>query len=368
MLLSLLIIVALIWAAVVGTIYSNFLVFYSNFSESDNYNKAYYASIAALERAELVTKQRQPWFEWTGGRMNDGKASDSYGNYESDAPIENNFSYLTQNNAKISTSKRHIDSLTNRIPTTWGWNVDRMLSTGDSEDYNMMDYNLSEIFLLYKDPSDSYNPYEKLKKQNMVKSELSKITGVIRLPGKLKETFWNLDTNNRLIWSNEKDDAIVDRQVMWRYSDSQFTIFSTQDISNWTPTNQDTAIRESDLNDGYNFEYSTKKDPNKNWSFANNRTIIIPTESNIKNFNEIFSNDDDEFSLVQLRFSLLNQLRNRTWDIYPFLEYYTSFDGDVPDKYFTINSEWGYGDYVVNLTIIKPTIKESILKSFTTIF
>ena len=41
MLLSLVIIVALIWAAVIGNIYSNFLVFYSNFAETENYNKAY---------------------------------------------------------------------------------------------------------------------------------------------------------------------------------------------------------------------------------------------------------------------------------------------------------------------------------------
>jgi hypothetical protein len=39
------------------------MVFYSNFSETENYHKAYYASISALERAELVIKQRQPGYE-----------------------------------------------------------------------------------------------------------------------------------------------------------------------------------------------------------------------------------------------------------------------------------------------------------------
>ena len=54
MLAILIIILVLLWAAVVWSIYSNFLVFYSNFSESENYHRAYYASISALERWELV--------------------------------------------------------------------------------------------------------------------------------------------------------------------------------------------------------------------------------------------------------------------------------------------------------------------------
>ena len=66
MLITLVIILLLIWSAVVWSIYSNFLVFYSNFNESENYHKAYYNSISALERAELVTRQREPWYVWSG--------------------------------------------------------------------------------------------------------------------------------------------------------------------------------------------------------------------------------------------------------------------------------------------------------------
>ena len=67
MLIILVLILLLIWSAVVWTIYSNFLVFYSNFSESENYHKAYYASISALERWELVVKQHKPWYMGSGG-------------------------------------------------------------------------------------------------------------------------------------------------------------------------------------------------------------------------------------------------------------------------------------------------------------
>ena len=366
MLLSLVIIVALVWAAVIGTIYSNFLVFYSNFAETDNYNKAYYASIVALERAELVTKQRQPWFEWTGGRVDNTGIDDTFA---SDFPIVNDFSYLATNNAKISTSKWHIDSLTNRIPKQWNWNVDRMLSATDSSDFNKMDYNNAEVFLLYRDPhtSTSSNPYEKLDKGGMERSIVSEVTGEIRLPAYLKETFWDLNTQSWLMLSEETNDAIVDWQVMWNYAGQQFTIFATQSTTNWNVNaSKDTAIRESDLNNGLAFsfwEMSHRKNPK---SANNDWTIISP--NHIEDFSQIL-NSNDPFSWNQIRFSLLNFLKNSTWDLYPFLEYHIDFNGDpVPDKYYTINSEWGYWDYLVNLTVIKPTIKESILKSFTTIF
>ena len=72
---------------------------------------------------------------------------------------------------------------------------------------------------------------------------------------------------------------------------------------------------------------------------------------------------------LQLRFSLLN-LVLWGWTLskrYPYVEYYLDFWGMVPDKYYTIKTEWNYGDYKIDTVIYKPTIVESILRSFTTI-
>lgn len=374
MLLSLIIIVALIWAAVIGTIYSNFLVFYSNFAETENYHKAYYASIAALERAELVTKQRQPWYEnrWWW----DGDNYPSNSRQWSDWPIETDFSYLSQDSHRNSRSYRDIKSLTEEIPYHWNWDVDRMLSANDSNNYNMMNYNDSEIFLLYKDPIDNDNPYTKKGKQDMIKVKLNGIGGEIRLPSYLRENFWELDTQHGLLWSTtdkETDDAIVDRQVSGKYGSTQlqpFTIFATQRTDgNHIIPSEDTAIRESDLNETYKFIFGWSKDP-KAWRNNRNWTLISPSANviNQENFSQILYND--EFSQTQIRFSLLNHLKTKNWNIYPFLEYRIAIKGTdkIPDKYYTINSEWRFWDYLVNLTIIKPTIKRSILKSFTTIF
>ena len=43
-------------------------------------------------------------------------------------------------------------------------------------------------------------------------------------------------------------------------------------------------------------------------------------------------------------------------------------DEIVSDKYFTIEAEWNYWDYKIDNIIFEPTITESILRSFTTIF
>ena len=370
MLLTLVITLLLIWAAVVGAIYSNFLTFYWNFSETENYNKAYYASIAALERAELVVKQREPWYQWTWWRI----SKFNWWNLVregtwSDWPLTW-FSYLSSWSSKWTDVLWDIKSRTTRIPEISWWNVDWMLSSWDSLNYNIMDYENAEITLLYYDDL-SGNPYKKTSclKWDCIKSELTQITWEIRLPEKLKDNdyFWNLDTNSALIW-NIKDDWIVDWQFRWNYRTGSFTIYSTQDISNRKPTSSDTVIRESDINSGVRLRFADKASPII-WRWNNTKLTIIsssPLDVNVSKFKDIF--DGSSFSQLQLRLALLNLLRPKDWAIYPYLEYYLDFwDKEVSDKYYTIDAEWKYWDFQVDLIVQKPTAKESILWSFTTV-
>ena len=358
MLLTLVIIVALIWAAVIGNIYSGFITFYSNFSEIENYNKAYYASIAALERAELVTKQRQPWYNWSGWWINNGSFW-SYHNWGSDWVISSDFSYLSRDSWKDSTVFWEIESATSRIPREWFGDIDKSLVSGDAMNYNMMDYNTSETFMLFYD-SGSNNQYTKVEKNNMTKSTPHTVSGKIRLPLYLYPTFWNLSITSGLILNSQPDDIIVDWQVIWKINNNQqFTIFYNSDTEN--------TIRESKINDnGLDFEFWWNRNPIWNDVMWN---VISPLDfSSINNFKTIFENNN-AFEEIQIRLSLLNLLKN--WDgmIYPYLEYYIQVgDGAViPDKYFNIDAEWIYWDYRVNLIIHKPTNKESNLQSFTTI-
>lgn len=374
MLAILIIILVLLWAAVVWSIYSNFLVFHSNFSESENYHKAYYASISALERWELVTKQRQPWYEWSGWFI---LWIWTWSFSWSDKSLSW-FSYLDkENNSSVF---RTINSKTTRIPAKWKWNVERMLAynSGSSENpdnsnnYNMMDYENAEIFLLYYDESNG-NPYNRWTTEQ---SRPNQITWEIRLPKLLSGEFWFLPTDISSAWapgSLPTDDAIVDRQIRWDYYSSPFTIYSTSNFTVWWRTprinkENDSVFRESDINEILKFHFWNDRSPLSRSSDISSPTIISQNESDIiinsLNFKDLF----DASSGTQLRFSLLNLLW--TWQkVYPFLEYYVDFWWiPVPDKYFTINGEWNYKDYQVNTIIQKPTVKESILWNFTSIF
>ena len=398
MLITLIIILLLIWAAVVWSIYSNFLVFYSNFSESENYHKAYYASISALERWELVIKQRAPWYEWKGWYIWSLLWWPPFGGSRFDDSNLSWFSYFSTHKNE-SAILRDIKSRTTRIPATWKWDVEEMLATWDSSNYNMMNYENAEIFLLYNDitlwDENPYKTWDKIKKV-----PLSNISWKIRLPALLSNKFWPLNTWKSLIRISNAlpaDDAIVDRQIRWQILSWSikypFTIYSTPSLNIWwwTPTvrrTQDSVFRESDINEQLTFNFWNDNDvllsgssPLSRSRRNNTRTVI--TQFNSKglsnpvidgSFQRVFSRPEaqHEATDIQLRFSLLNLVEGFdgvTWHIYPFLEYYADFWGkEVPDKYFTIDAEWAFKDHQVNTIVQKPTIKESILWSFTSIF
>ena len=364
MLLILVFILMLIWATVVGSIYSNFLIFYSNFSESENYHRAYYNSISALERAELVTKQRSPWFVWSGWWLIwEYTSTWSYISW-SDQIIPN-FSYLSNSASTKNESSVfwNIKSKTSRIPAEWEGDVETMLASSDSNNYNMMDYENAQIFLLYYDKSE-WNPYKKTSWDTLSKPTL--IAWEIRLP--TLSWFDLLRTSESLVWTWPNNDAIVDWQVRWKYKGSPFTIYSKQTIA-WKTIydNLDSAFRENDINNHLNFQFW-----NNNWSpisrGGNNVIVISPQENEIKNMSNRYKDIFSGSQTPQIRFSLLNLLKDKNNKLYPFLEYYADFWTDVADKYFTINAEWNFADYKVNLLIWKPTTKESVLWNFTSIF
>ena len=385
MLLTLIVILILIWSAVVGSLYSNFLVFYENFSETENYHKARYASIAAIERAELVIKQREPWFEWSWWRI---RSENKQWSDSDKMPNWTWFSYLSENSPQKSTVYRTIKSKTSRIPSIWNWNVEKLLSADDSPNYNMMDYENAEIFLLYYDGGDYEHPYAKKSCSTPGQCEKTKLSSIkvgIRLPAYIRDKFeemWKheiLDTSEPLIkdWWYQ-DDALVDRQIRWKYGDAAFTVFATQEAMWYSTGPNDSAIRESHLNNlsWLTFSFSNMRNPITNRTA--NPTIISPQDSYISwrphAFNALFTEWD--FKNLQLRLSLLNLVLWwwKVWTRYPFLEYYVdiqplwTYDVIASDRYFTIETEWNFWDYKINNVIYKPTITESILRSFTTIF
>jgi hypothetical protein len=245
----------------------------------------------------------------------------------------------------------------------------------------MMDYENAEVFLLYYDKSDN-NPYTSW---TILDSQPDRIEWVIRLPKKLVDStmFVQLDTSHQSLWagsSRPTNDAIVDRQIRWKNNSGiPFTIYSTQTTNGSRITMaMDTVFRESDLNDSnwLNFKFRDGWNPigGSHWSL-DPITIISQIEWDIKNrsnFKNLFTYSN--YHNIQLRFNLLNLLKDDNKKIYPFLEYYAGFYDnhgnpiDISDKYFTIKWEWNYSDYNVNIIFQKPTVKETVLSNFTSIF
>lgn len=386
MLIALILVLLLVWSAVIWSIYSNFLVFYSNFRETENYHKAYYASISALERWELVTKQHEPWYVGSGG-FKSWIWTWSVGNttWSSDGSLSD-FSYFWTNSWE-STVFWTVNSRTKRIPAIWEWDVEEMFVTWDVKNYNMMDYENAEVFLLYYD--DSKQPYEKPGILDILKTfdsiTVVGLTWIIRLPQAITGRFWvDLDEDTSLVGlsgSLPKNDAIVDWQVRWSLWGS-FTVYSTQSLEynwNWTKVNEkeDSVFREWDINSPLKFRFWGSRNPFNIMGVSRgsdvNPTIISRNEDDVRS-KRSFSRLFYQANTPQLRFSLLNLLESREdvygkKHIYPFLEYYVDFGSRYASNvYYKIEAEWNYKDYQVDNIIYKPTVKDTILWSFTSIF
>ena len=369
MLLTFVVILLVIWASVVWSIYSGFLTFYRNFEQTENYNKAYYASIAALERAELAIKQRWPWYEWNWWRqdwVNTWSSKEGSQNTWDQIGQITWFSYLW-NTDRTTNVFRNIKARTTRIPSEWAWDTERTISTSDdAKNYNKMDYENAEIFLIYYDSWDN-SPYTGW---TLHQVNVGSITWVIRLPSSLTGVFWLLNTWAALTTNHNqiKNDPIVDRQIRWLTWNNQFTIYSFSNINGGIPSSKDSVIRESNINQWVQINFWRNKSPISGQNQAT-RAIISPVDEqisgNAKSLSAIVNSNENK----QIRFSLLNLLEWQKWWTYPYLEYYLDFwNNQVSDKYYTINAEWKVWDYKVNLIVQKPTIQESVYWNFTVIF
>ena len=473
MLITFVVILLVIWASVVWSIYSEFLTFYRNFEQTNNYNKAYYASLWALERAELAIRQRWPWYsgmwwwvnwrdthwEWLEEEEIEEEVEEIEEELEEEQPIEedpiqpieqelpqqlryaqwNNivepldeevqaeeiveeeqsiteeleeiieneeipveeeveqeeacevprnysddkpttsFSYLT---ASPTTLYRSISSTTNTIPRRWKWDIDQTISTAsDAKNYNKMDYENAEIFLLYYD-EESWNPYDSNSKC-IYHPKFTKIEWRVRMPN------WatSLDSTKPISpWiSKIKDDPIIDWQFRWDYVQDRwwrdytpFTIYSYSDtdVTKWSILSKDSVIRESDINNwswSNNISFKNSKSPvTKNISApltSPEWTIISAKDDELSWRRTKFSDlENVSISWLQLRMSLLNLLKWNDGIVYPYLEYQLKFWNQISDKYYTIDAEWKVWDYKVNLIVQKPTIRESVYWNFTVIF
>jgi len=388
MLLAFVIVLMIIGAGILVGVYSVFMPFYESLADIIEYNTAYYGAISSIERWHLAIKYQDAGFEgsWWRKDTNFWPHSD-----------ENPWN-LWRLSFTWNGSRRIIQSQTMTIPSSWQWNINYLLASSDSKNYNKMDYNKSVIIPLYKDQTtivDDYYIYEVDPK--IVWFNWQDIQWVLRLPPKIFS--WFGDDNYALLCNiqlnecdiNEdslKDEKIVNRSLKWVYDPSWYNInYTVLPMTSvlyyedpWlVDILRDNNIRESTVNESHidpkyqtNIEISNSLSNIYNPIVTNSPRLLsghnvlaeIPDELRYKTLVYIIQNSEKP----ELQLLLTSPLQSRNQNIYPFLEYKFQFDDIVSDPYFTIQGIWKVDEYEVIINNKKATSDTTVVWDFTIIF
>lgn len=382
----LIILFILLWV-LVGA-YSVFSPFTQNIGDVIDFNSAYYWAIAGIERANLVLKYKSPWFEWSGwfiGTSGYWPLSDQiWGVFWSFKKANNWFVWK-------------IRSRTSAIPGSGDGNVDSLLATWDSSNFNQLPYFTAEKVFLYVDNTNTTS-----KDVYTWSTTFSYFTGGIfswqfRLPGKVLAAFG--DSKLCADWANSNCDAdgddmydeiAVNWGLKWIYSGTEFSILPNASVFYYSgmivDILRDTMLRESVINtDNGTISFGQlagNHDFNpilKYWGNLLNKHNVIssnPDSMNRLPFNTntagsgILNNTDSnpKTTWLQFSFGLVNLLYSENKNIYPFLEYQLKFASPVANRFYTI--EWNslIGNYNVTIIMKKSTNSDSPIGDFTVVF
>lgn len=355
---------------ILSVIYSTFAPFMENIWNIVYFNSAYYWALAWIERAHLILKNKQPWFEWSGWFLQ----------WESFGP---NSDQITWDFWFFSSSKNWfawtINSRTNNIPQAWQWNVDYLFTSWtDSKNYNKLSYYMSEKIIFSMDDTVDVDLYYTWI-SNIRYFSGGSFSWNIRLPPAVVSRFdWELlcDTCDHDD-DGIKDDIVVNRVLDWNREWTSFSIVPNISIfyySWWIVDEQrDIAIREKIINETWSLYFW---DTSKNFSplvniqnILTEHNVLSEDSDDIKNqtFNQILSSPS--ITGIKLWLGIVNMLRTDDNDIYPFLEYQFSFPQPVADSFFTLQGIGLVGDYNVKIFIKKSTNEQaSTIGDFTIIF
>ena len=378
-------------------VYALFFPFIESVGTIKFYNSSYYGALASVERASLVLRYHEPWFEWSGWwqwltnfwPVSDARPTDFW---------------LLGN--QTNSMQRSIRSQTTSIPTQWEGNIEVSLQTGDSVDYNSLSYFSLEEFFLSVDATSSPDNYYTTTGKIIRWFTGESIHATFRLPFVVQEIFWwigkNLCTDESIAACDSDgdtafDDVVVDWIVegdydlwLWWWTET-FRINPTLNVLYSVNPAQvqvgDNALRESIVNqyDYYlsitwpNLIFSAPLDQNifnpidKDSWFPTWHNIIAADETTLESvpFYDIVTNSNPlyQFSGLVLKNQLLSRLETEDSQIYPYLEYAIDFDDvSVADRFYTIQWVGKVGDFQVTITVKKPTSNLDWVGDFTIIF
>lgn len=374
----------LLWVLV--GIYSIFAPFTQNIGDVIDFNSAYYWALAGIERWELVLKYRSPGFQWSGGffwttpywPMSDYLAPGSFGNLTSST---NGFIW-------------NISSRTTSIPASGDGNVDYLLSSSDSSNFNQLPYFTSEKINLSLDTTNSLNKDAYDTTSTFSYFHDTSFSGQFRLPAKVVNLFSGYllcsDPNNPACdsdWDAVNDEVAVTRGLKWFYQGTPFSILPNEEIfysvsPHQIDYNRDTMLRESLVNTTSGAIWFGKT-PNGNWYYSFNP---IPSYNNVLTGHNVISTNpglvrlipyysvgnsllqDTNTTGLQFSFGLVDLLRSTNGNIYPFLEYQLNFPSAVANRFYTVQGNAVVGNYNVKIIMKKSTNSDAQIWDFTIVF
>lgn len=426
MLLWLVFVVLVLSVAMMLAMFSSFFPFSNQYWNIAQYTSAYYTAMSAVERWALAVKYAGHSSGWIAHWF-DGeswwkyiKSTNSYSwvwNF-SDVWTWDFFSY---GNSWATAMLWTVKSTTNRIPKLWEWDVEPILQESwyHSQDYNMLNYNKTELISLNWSSAISDNKFYEY--SSNTNGKITDVSWEFRLNPYLYKKMIDsscpsskdcayLCKNTHCPWEKDQTRSenlpMIDWVLKWRYNSgglSEFSIIPSESstvssTSYHVNISKDSVIRKNNINQytkAYVFSspnpvngtfWDSKVTVAFSWGEQINRYNISARQlDNITGLNVISRNADTlksmwGFSSVlndpnvldpHLSFELINYLWNNQSSkpqLYPFLEYYFSFNNVWMDRYYTIKWEWKVWKYNITLQVKKPTMKDSSLWNFTIIF
>ncbi len=386
-------IVVMIWATLLSWIYAIMNPFTQQLGSIQRYNIAYYGAIASVERAELVLRWHEAWFEWSWWFI-DKKTYWNSSDYQSSIIKKQYYGQLA------------LTWLWNgifwKVTSMTNWNVIPEPGHGDLdpdisswENYNKLTFAKSLQFAFYKDITWTWWYYTWVTNSNIKDIKIPPSTWLqisIRWPLKLVKKYNNGNASWTILNADDADldgdgitdDAVVNRSLFGYTWDQQFTIFPSINTSWDSVQSDDTIIRENTVNyyntESNNVIFNTNskdtnpcEDKNENVTWFN----VSPDNAVTTWFNNILDNNSNtvsyaqshnEISKVNLKLSLVNYLKYDASDVYPYLEVKVNTWTPIPWKNFNILWEWRAWEYDVKIMIKKSIFNSSAASDFTVLF
>lgn len=219
-------------AGIMTSLYSSFIPFLRSFSGIEDYYASYYGAVSSIERALLVSKTKEPGFVWSWGWI----GNENFGS-KSDTVLSGLSKLNDQNNGTL----RVITSRSDNIPNNnWG-DVNYLLASTGSIDYNAIDNKEMAVIYLEVDNSESAQYYDESSDSNYNLWSNSSLDASYRDPEKIAKVLNDDEWSESNYWEIQLDDNTNRTKVIFSWK-NMIAVRQNNVIYAWTKNQNITDI------------------------------------------------------------------------------------------------------------------------------